>query len=324
MKQTISVIVPVYNVENYLVECLDSLIAQTYKALEIILVDDGSSDNSPQICDEYAQRDSRIVVIHKENGGAGSAKNEALKIATGKYLTFVDSDDYLEPDAMEYMQNLMECHHAQVVQCCLRNVYTDHVSDHIVLPEFRSFGALEYLRRFTEDWTCALHCGKLFYRELFDGIFFEVGNIIDDEFFTYRGVMNADRIVFDSKIVYNYRQRKSSVMLSSASGERIIMDRLSYLTQRRRVIAERFPELRRDFNENYLDTLLWLARNPFATEDSLKLEKMLLKQYCKEPGATWPPRKLWLGIIQLRMTSVQRLLMEKRSLPKSESYGYFD
>lgn len=321
---TISVIVPVYNVANYLGECLDSLIAQTYKALEIILVDDGSSDNSPQICDEYAKRESRIVVIHKENGGAGSAKNEALKIATGKYLTFVDSDDYLEPDAMAYMQNLMESHHAQVVQCCLRNVYTDHVSDHIVLPEFKSFGVREYLRRFTEDWTCALHCGKLFYRELFDGIFFEVGNIIDDEFFTYRGVMNASKIIFAPKIVYNYRQRKSSVMLSSASGERIIMDRLSYLTQRRRAIAERFPELRQDFNDNYLNALLWLARNPFATADSLRLEKTLLKQYCKGLGATWPPRKLWLGIIRLRMTSVERLLMEKRSLPKAEIDGYFE
>lgn len=324
MENVISIIVPVYNVENYLKECLDSLIAQTYKALEIILVDDGSSDNSPQICDEYAKRDSRIVVVHKENGGAASAKNEALKIATGKYLTFVDSDDYIELGALEYMQNLMEWHHAQVVQCCLRNIYTDHVSDHIVLSEFRSFGVLEYLRRFTEDWTCALHCGKLFYRELFDGIFFEIGNVIDDEFFTYRGVMNAAKIVYAPEIVYNYRQRKSSVMCSPASGERIVMDRLSYLTRRRRLIVERYPELKRDFNDNYLDTIVWLSRSPFATKESLLREKKLLKEYYIEPDATFPPRKLWPSLLRLSMTSVERLLKGRQPFQKVETQGYFD
>ena len=169
MENVITIIVPVYNVQNYLEACIDSILAQTYQALEIILVDDGSTDSSPAICDRYAQKDSRVRVIHKENGGAASAKNEALKVATGKYLTFVDSDDWIEPDAMAYMQELLELHQAQVVQCCFRDVFVDYSRDRFFLTEFRSFDVMEYLRRFTEDWTCGLHCAKLFYRELFCG-----------------------------------------------------------------------------------------------------------------------------------------------------------
>ncbi len=325
MENVISIIVPVYNVEKYLEACVDSLIGQTYQALEIILVDDGSQDTSPAICDNYAKRDSRVRVIHKKNGGAASAKNEALKVATGKYLTFVDSDDYIEPNAMAYMQALMEEHHAQVIQCCLRNVYTDHVSDHIVMPEFRSFETVDYLRRYTEDWTCGLHCGKLFYRDLFNGVFFEVGNKIDDEFFTYRGVMNASKVIFDPKIVYNYRQRGSSVMLSPVSNQRIIMDRLAYLPQRRKAITARFPELRRDFDLDFLNMMLILARSPFATKESLLRQKALLKEYRKEPGVTRPPKGLLPGLIRLRFASVEQLLQKRESpSPEIESHGLFD
>lgn len=325
MENVISIIVPVYNVEKYLASCIDSLISQSYQALEIILVDDGSLDTSPIICDNYAKKDSRIRVIHKKNGGAASAKNEALKVATGKYLTFVDSDDYIEPDAMAYMQGLMEDHHAQVIQCCIRNVYTDRTSDHIVMPEFKSFETVDYLRRYTMDWTCGLHCAKLFYRELFDGVFFEVGNKIDDEFFTYRGVMNASRVIFDPKIVYHYRQRRSSVMLSPVSSQRIVMDRLSYLPQRRKAIIARFPELRRDFDLDFLNMMLLLMRNPFATEKSLLRQKALLKEYRSESCATRPPKGMWSGLMRLRFSSVKRLL-KQREAPSQEhtNDGLFD
>ena len=325
MEKVISIIVPVYNVADYLEECVDSLLAQTYQELEIILADDGSTDSSPAICDRYAQQDSRVVVIHKENGGAASAKNEALKVATGQYLTFVDSDDYLEPDAMAHMQNLMDSHNAQVIQCCLRNVYTDHTVNQIVMPEFRSFETVEYMKRFTKDWTCALHCGKLFYRELFEGVFFEVGNKIDDEFFTYRGIMNANKVIYAPKIVYNYRQRKSSVMLSPTSAQRIVMDRLDYLPKRRKTVISKFPQLRREYDLNFLDSMLYLAISPFATKESLVLEKELLKQYRRESGRTCPPKALWVGLLKLRFLPAKRLLKRRKEQPAANStLGFFD
>ena len=106
MKDLISVIVPIYNVEKYLKKCLDSIINQTYNNLEIILVDDGSPDNCGKICDEYAKKDNRIKVIHKENGGVSSARNKGLDIANGEYVFFIDSDDYIELDAIEKLLSM--------------------------------------------------------------------------------------------------------------------------------------------------------------------------------------------------------------------------
>lgn len=108
MNPKISIIVPIYNVEKYLQKCVDSILCQTYKNLEIILVNDGSPDNCPAICDEYAKKDKRIKVIHKQNGGVSSARNAGLDVATGKYVQFVDSDDWVEPEYSKTMINLIE------------------------------------------------------------------------------------------------------------------------------------------------------------------------------------------------------------------------
>lgn len=113
-EKLISIIVPVYNVEKYLKECIDSVISQTYKNLEIILVDDGSTDKSGEICDEYSKKDSRIKVIHKENGGLSDARNVALDIAKGEYIGFVDSDDYVEKDMFETLYKLAEEHNTEI------------------------------------------------------------------------------------------------------------------------------------------------------------------------------------------------------------------
>lgn len=104
----ISIVIPVYKVELYLEKCIESIINQTYKNLEIIIVDDGSPDNCPKICDEYAQKDNRIKVIHKENGGLSDARNAGIDVAAGKYIAFVDSDDYVSNDYIEYMYNLIK------------------------------------------------------------------------------------------------------------------------------------------------------------------------------------------------------------------------
>ena len=113
----ISVIIPVYKVEKYLDRCLESIVNQTYKNLEIILIDDGSPDNCPAICDEYAQKDSRIKVIHKANGGVSSARNKGIDVATGDYIGFVDSDDWIEPDMYETLIKNAEQYNSDISRC---------------------------------------------------------------------------------------------------------------------------------------------------------------------------------------------------------------
>ena len=117
MNETISIIIPVYNVEKYLNKCLNSVIEQTYKNIEVILIDDGSTDNSGKICDEYAKNDIRIKIIHQQNGGVSTARNNGLEHATGKYITFVDSDDYIEKEMIETMAKKIMKKNADIVIC---------------------------------------------------------------------------------------------------------------------------------------------------------------------------------------------------------------
>ena len=120
----VSVILPVYNVEKYLIKCLDSVIRQTYQKLEIILVDDGSTDSSGKICDEYANKDGRIKVFHKKNGGLSDARNYGIERSTGEYLAFIDSDDYVDDDYIEFLMNLTESGKYKISLCSLHVVFT--------------------------------------------------------------------------------------------------------------------------------------------------------------------------------------------------------
>lgn len=298
MENVISVIIPVYNVQAYLPACLDSVLSQDHRELEIILINDGSKDDSGKICDDYAAKDSRIRVIHQANAGSGAAKNAGLRMATGEYLAFLDSDDTLEPGAYRHMMSLMKQYDADVVQCLLRFVYKDHTEVQRMTEGRQHFSVLEYLERFPWDWTCALMTEKLFKRSLFDGIFFEEGNIIDDEYFTYQGIMNAKKILRDDCVVYNYRQRRSSVMNASGGGERILMNRMDYLDKRRRMVASRYPELKAHFNREYLESLVHLIKNPYNTEKTIRLIKEKIKNYFQEqdwnaPGIGFLPKLLY-------------------------------
>ena len=135
MNQTISVIVPVYNVEAYLPQCVDSILHQDYPDLEVILIDDGSTDHSGEICDRYATADSRIRVIHQKNGGAAAAKNAGLRIAAGEYLSFVDSDDYLEPNVYGFMLETLLDNQADAVQFSFREVFRSRTEEQLLTPE---------------------------------------------------------------------------------------------------------------------------------------------------------------------------------------------
>ncbi len=306
--ETISVIIPVYNVAAYLPECLDSVLNQNYRDLEVILIDDGSKDDSGRICDDYAARDSRIQVIHQENGGGAAAKNAGLRIASGEYLSFVDSDDYLEPHVYRYMLDLLKTTDSDAAVFAYRNVFRSRTEEYCPMMEKRELTGKEYLVQFTKDWTCALLWNKLYKRSLFEGIFFEEGHKIDDEYFTYQGIMNARKVVCDDKIIYNYRRRGSSVMLQSQAHKQRTLDRVDAYAKRRKTVIARFPELRRAFDIQYLDALSYMTEYPDNTVESQNLMKTELRAYHHQWGNTIAPKCLWKGLLRLYLVPTKNLL----------------
>lgn len=214
MKSLISVIVPIYKVEDYLPKCVESIRRQTHSNLEIILVDDGSPDGCGAICDEFAKKDSRIRVIHKENGGLSDARNAGIEVAKGDYLAFVDSDDWLEPDAFEAMLALAEKYDAKMV-CAGR--YNEDGATGIqskgLCPEKEEFvPGKELVRRiFRWDHLDSAAWDKLYARELFREIRYPVGRVVEDVPTTYHLVLLAGGAAMLPRPVYHYVCREQSI-----------------------------------------------------------------------------------------------------------------
>lgn len=246
------------------------------------MIDDGSTDRSGFICEEYADRDCRIHVIHQKNGGAAAAKNTGLDAATGDYLAFADSDDWLELNAYEHMADLLIEKDADVVQGSFTEEYVNKSVPHENSDAGREYDTRTYLKRFTTDWTCALLWDKLYKKKLFDGIRFETGHIVDDEFFTYQGMMRAKTIICDGKKLYHYRKRQSSATENPDYKERIIQDKLDYLVKRKNKIGKEFPELKRAFNCHFMDMVVWMAEDPTTTELSLSALRNILGSEWKQ------------------------------------------
>ena len=323
MNQTISVIVPVFNVAGYLPQCVDSILSQDYGDLEVILIDDGSTDGSGEICDRYAALDSRVRAIHQKNGGAAAAKNAGLRLATGEYLAFADSDDYLEPGAYGFLMKVLLENGADAVQGSFREVYRNRAEEQRISEEILE--GYDYLLRFPKDFSCALLWNKLYRRALFDGVFFEEGHKIDDEYFTYQGFLQPRKVVRADRIVYNYRKRASSVMSSPESAERLVLDCLDSAAKRRQRILDTLPQLREPFDENYLDVIWYLSGIEGSTEGTLQALKGSLHSYLREKGRTRPPVYLWRGLAKLWLIPVPRLLaLCKRTCKQIDLSDYFD
>lgn len=213
MGNLISIIVPVYNVEKYLERCINSITNQTYKNIEIILVDDGSKDNSGKICDELKQKDSRIKVIHKENGGLSDARNAGLKIASGEYVGFVDSDDYIENDMFETMYNLTQKYNAEISIVSFYELYKGKVigvRDSKNLEELNKIDAIKELLIDTKIQSYAWN--KLFKRELFEGIEFPTNKNFEDIATTLLLFEKAKKVVLLEEPKYFYVRRDDSIV----------------------------------------------------------------------------------------------------------------
>lgn len=213
MNPKISIIVPIYNVEKYLQKCVDSILCQTYKNLEIILVNDGSPDNCPAICDEYAKKDKRIKVIHKQNGGVSSARNAGLDVATGKYVQFVDSDDWVEPEYSKTMINLIEenncdlgiCGYIKKRQNRTIEQYATHQSFEVNIQNIKSL--------------FKLHCqellispvNKIYKIELLKGLRFNKDvSLSEDAIFNYAYLTKCTDICVTNALLYTYFNNNQS------------------------------------------------------------------------------------------------------------------
>lgn len=284
MKQSlISVVVPVYNVANYLEEFLDSLVNQTYSNLQIILVDDGSTDSCSAICNKYSVSDSRITVVHQINSGSGAAKNTGLKLVKGEYLSIVDSDDYLELDFYERMITTLAKYKADVCQCLFDYIYQDYRFKHKFMFEsgvyLRKIPGKRFLREALADWKYNIFWNKLFKASLLKDNRFPVGSKIDDEFFTYKLICNAKRIVNLSEVLYHYRQRKSSVMRDSQQME-LIINRLKCYDERYEYVSSRFPTLKKEYYHHisdYIDSV-------YQVNEAYSEESFIQQIYDKYPS----------------------------------------
>ena len=220
MTEKITVIIPVYNVENYLNKCLDSVLKQTYKNLEIIVVNDGSTDNSGGICQEYAQKDSRIIYIEKENGGLSDARNAGLDRMTGSYVTFVDSDDWIEQDYVEVLYNKLTEHQADVSVGNYysynedEGMYYFHINgDSYYEKVFDNVSIFENLYESQEMKSFALISawGKLYKASLFDYIRFDKGKLGEDGYMNQKLYLLVQKVIYINQGLYAYRQRSGSI-----------------------------------------------------------------------------------------------------------------
>lgn len=277
----ISIIVPVYGVEAYLSECIDSILAQTYQTLEVILVDDGSPDNCGDICDAYASWDSRVKVIHKPNGGAASARNMGLDTAGGEYICLIDSDDWVSPHYVEKLYRQLVDNRADVSVCSFANVYRDGRTENpIAYPPHAIMTQVEFLERFLTDWTSGMATNKMFRSYLLEDVRYAEGHKIDDEFFTYRAIMNCCRVVMFDEPLYLYRMRASSVMTAAGQYmERMLSDKLEYLELRYMHICERYPTLKEKFFCNLAQNLLRLRFLGGTYPDFLRTVKQKMRRY---------------------------------------------
>ena len=239
--ELISVIVPVYKVEKYLDKCVQSIVDQTYRNLEIILVDDGSPDRCGEICDAWAAKDRRIRVIHTPNQGSSAARNTALDAAQGEWIAFADSDDYLSPDMLSHLHGLMD-ENVDIVECAYTITEDDHAElsqSQDMVRRFDVTGAMK--EHLLDRMFCQVIWNKLYRRSVIGDIRFPVDKKIDDEFFTYQVLGRARVLLRSERICYAYRQQAASVMHTVPVSKRFAA--VEAKVMRHEYILSHFPKL---------------------------------------------------------------------------------
>lgn len=325
MEKKVSIIIPIYNVERYLRQCLDSITKQSYKNLEIILINDGSTDLSGEICEEYAQKDKRIHIIHQKNAGAANAKNAGLDYATGEYIAFVDSDDFVDLDWINEMIYTMEQENVDIVECDFDKVYinrNEKGNDISYKPEI--YSAEEYMGQYLDNWTCSLFWNKIFKSELIQEIRFrKERRCIDDEFFTYKVITKAKTIYRYESCLYHYRQRISSAVSSVNNHKQKTDDALEVLIERYEWVKKYFPKLVKKYLKHDIDILFYFAQTGLFTDETIKKFRKISKYYLLECFKYNADKISFFNSIRLLGMSKKYLIKEKEMDIKKSREDYF-
>ena len=263
MDSLISIIIPVYNVEKYLRRCIDSVLGQTYDKLEIILVDDGSTDNSGRICDEYREKDQRIIVIHKENGGLSEARNFGIEKRSGEYISFVDSDDWIEGDYVELLYRSIIENNADMaiagnyIRFSHGRTITVSACGKDVLSGEQTLDALVWNKNGIDVAAWA----KLYKKTLFNDVKYPVGELFEDTATTYKLIDRCERVAVCPTPVYNYVKREGSITKGNFSVKK--MDLIEATRRMTNYIRIKYPKLAEGCDRRlmwaYLSTLSQLV-----------------------------------------------------------------
>lgn len=285
MDTLVSVIIPVYNVERYLKKCVDSILTQTYVNLEIILVDDGATDTSGKMCDDYQKVDPRVSVVHKKNGGLASARNAGLAVAHGEYIAYVDSDDWVEPDFVECL--LSDClgNGADMSICRFENCFSEEPFAH----KEKQFSCVWN----GKDAVChrvldeAKYCistsawNKFYKRELIADMCFPEGKYYEDIVYGVKAMLRADKVAYTNRSLYHYRCARPGSIMNEGFNVRVITDELPLMQERNQLIREAgLTDIADLVDRNYCIRAIEIARKVSAMPD-LQLRTQLDTQ-CRD------------------------------------------
>ena len=318
MGEKISVIVPVYNVEQYLERCVDSIINQTYTNLEIILVNDGSTDNSGKLCDVLAKKDKRIRVIHKENGGLSDARNRGIDEAESDLVGFIDSDDYIDRDMYEILLKNLNNTNADLSMCALYDVYNNTPEAQVTNKETWELSSEQAIKMVMEAKILSVTAvNKLYRKSLFSDLKFEVGKIAEDAFIMIKLLDKCEKIVATNEKKYYYVHRENSITTQKFSTK--FLNVIEAYEQNSNIILEKYPKLK-DVAQTRMNWAYFYVLDRLLLDDNYndkELENKLIsylknhrKDILNDPLFT-KGRKI--GLIALLLSrNLYRKLIEKR------------
>lgn len=298
MKDLISIIVPTYNVENYLEKCVKSLIKQTYVNIEILLIDDGSTDNSGNLADSLALKDNRIRVYHKKNGGLSDARNYGIEKSRGKYVCFIDSDDYISLDLIETLYKELKQENADIAMSNRIHFY-DSGKEIINFKGtekmiFNNMQAVEEMNLF--NYFDMSSCGKIFKKDMFDKIKFPVGKLCEDYYIMYKIILSSNKIVYIPYTYYYYYQRNGSI----SKNKKLNWDYLEASKEQMEYIKKNHPQLVECVQCSYAFANMTIYNIVIKCKGKIKKEDLkILRKNVKENLK---------AIISYRKTSIQKII----------------
>lgn len=312
MNELISIIVPVYNAEKTLERCISALIGQTHQNIEIILVDDGSPDNCPAMCDAWAEKDSRIRVIHKTNGGLSDARNAGMAVATGELMAFVDSDDWIAPDMYEHLYRRLAEDNSDIAACGVQMIWENGTMRMLTREGSCVLNREEAMKAIIEEsWLKQPVTYKIYKTKLIKDIRFPVGKYHEDVFWSYQAVGSAKKVSVSDHVGYYYLQRGGSIMGAGYSLKRL--DAVEAKVQRCTYIQERFPALSPLAVKDLWLTCIYQGQLAMRTLGKAEAEKVLA--YFENVIETHPfqmegcsaKERLWLNMAKSNLMAACRV-----------------